>query len=494
MMSGKNEAAQKRLDEIMEKLEQGVKDVFTSDKYVKYLSTMAKFHDYSFNNILLIAMQRPDATLIAGYQAWKKNFGRNVMQGEKGIRILAPSPYKIKQNVEKKDSVTGKTLIGNDGKPVMEEKEVTIPAYKVVTVFDVSQTEGKELPTIADELTGDVKQYEDFFAALERTSPVPIGFEKIKGGAHGYYRLDEKRIAIDEGMSELQNLKTAIHEMAHAKMHDIDLNASPEQQQARPDRRTREVQAESVAYIVCQHYGLETSDYSFEYIATWSSGREIAELKESLTVIRNTASELIKDIDKNLAELTKNKEQAQETVEVGMTVKEIDSVEVSINDFLDNLAKNNKDGMLNALYNAPIVVNPASFTKNGNTVESQEALLKKGENCISVRFYNQWDPIQIGVPAKDIKQTIGIVLYKNGNATAIRTLAEKKSMSLKNAERNYREMLKQWKGLTKQQEIAFDSVVEQKSNESVLDKLHENREKIMQSRNNIEKSDRRMER
>lgn len=309
IMSGKNDATQKRLEEIMEKLEQGVKDVFTSEKYIKYLSTMAKFHDYSFNNILLIAMQRPNATLIAGYQAWKKNFGRSVMHGEKGIRILAPSPYKIKQNVEKKDPLTGKTLIDKDGKPVMEEKEVTIPAYKVVTVFDVSQTEGKELPTIADELTGDVEQYEDFFAALEKTSPVPIGFEKIKGDAHGYYRLNEKRIAIDEGMSELQSLKTAIHEMAHAKMHDIDLNVPPEQQQVRPGRRTREVQAESVAYTVCQHYGLDTSDYSFEYVATWSSGREVAELKESLTVIRNTASELIKDIDKNLAQIQKAREQ-----------------------------------------------------------------------------------------------------------------------------------------------------------------------------------------
>ena len=481
-MSGKNEAAQKRLDEIMEKLEQGVKDVFTSDRYVKYLSTMAKFHGYSFNNILLIAMQRPNATLIAGYQAWKKNFGRNVMQGEKGIRILAPSPYKIKQNVEQKDPVTGKTLIGKDGQPVMEEKEVMIPAYKVVTVFDVSQTEGKELPTIADELTGDVEQYEVFFAALEKTSPVPISFEKIKGSTHGYYHLEEKRIAIDEGMSELQNLKTAIHEMAHAKMHDIDLNAPPEQQQARPDRRTREVQAESVAYIVCQHYGLETSDYSFEYIATWSSGREVAELRESLTVIRNTASELIKDIDKNFAELTKDREQEQE------------AVEVSINDFLENLARNNKDGMLSALYNVPIAVKPASFTKNGNAIESQEALLENGDNRFSLRFYNQWNPMQIGEPTKAIKQTIEIVLYKNGDATAIRTLAEKKSMSLKNAERNYHEMLKQWKGLTKQREIAFDSVTEQKTNESVLDKLHENQGKIMQLERNNEKSDRRMER
>ena len=351
-MSGKNEAAQKRLDEIMEKLEQGVKDVFTSERYVNYLSTMAKFHGYSFNNILLIAMQRPNATLIAGYQAWKKNFGRNVMQGEKGIRILAPSPYKIKQNVEKKDPVTGETIIGKDGKPVMEEKEVTIPVYKVVTVFDVSQTEGKELPTIADELTGDVEQYEDFFTALEKTSSVPIAFEKIKGGVHGYYRLDEKRIAIDEGMSELQNLKTAIHEMAHAKMHDIDLNAPPEQRQTRPDRRTREVQAESVAYTVCQHYGLETSDYSFEYIATWSSGREVAELKESLTVIRNTVSELIRDIDKNLAELTKDKEKEQETGQ--------------------GVAKNRRQSVLENLHNKQAEINRDQKSTEQKNIEKSD--------------------------------------------------------------------------------------------------------------------------
>ena len=300
-----------KLKEITDRLEQGITELFDSERYKEYLQVMSKFHNYSFNNTLLIAMQKPDASLIAGFNAWKNNFGRNVMRGEKGIRILAPSPYKIRQEVEKKDPQTGKTVIGSDGKPVTETKEIQIPAYKVVAVFDVSQTEGRELPSIsANELTGDVEQYEDFFAALEKTSPVPMGFEKIEGTAHGYYHLEEKRIAIDEGMSELQNLKTAIHEIAHAKLHDIDLNA-PEQPD-RPDRRTREVQAESIAYTVCQHYGLDTSDYSFGYVAGWSSGRELAELKSSLETIRATAAEIINSIDGHFAELQKEREAAKQ--------------------------------------------------------------------------------------------------------------------------------------------------------------------------------------
>ena len=301
-----------KIKEITDRLEQGITELFDSERYKEYLQVMSKFHNYSFNNTLLIAMQKPDASLIAGFNAWKNNFGRNVMRGEKGIRILAPSPYKIRQEVEKKDPQTGKTVIDSDGKPVTETKEIQIPAYKVVAVFDVSQTEGRELPSLStNELTGDVEKYEDFFAALEKTSPVPMGFEKIEGTAHGYYHLEEKRIAIDEGMSELQNLKTAIHEIAHAKLHDIDLNAPQEEQPDRPDRRTREVQAESVAYTVCQHYGLDTSDYSFGYVAGWSSGRELAELKSSLETIRATAAEIINSIDGHFAELQKEREAAK---------------------------------------------------------------------------------------------------------------------------------------------------------------------------------------
>ncbi len=302
-----------KMKEITDRLEAGIQELFDSDRFKEYLRVMSKFHNYSFNNTLLIAMQKPDATFVAGYTSWKNNFGRQVVSQAKSIKVLAPSPYKIKKEIDKIDPKTKKPVTDKNGKPVKEETEITVPAFKVVSVFDVSQTEGKELPTIGvDELTGDVEQYADFFKATEQASPAPVGFEKIESGAKGYYSQTDKRIAINEGMSELQNLKTLIHETAHAKLHDIDLNAPPEKQADRPDRRTREVQAESIAYAVCQHYGLDTSDYSFSYVAQWSSGRELAELKASLETIRNTASELIKDIDKNFAELTKDREQAQE--------------------------------------------------------------------------------------------------------------------------------------------------------------------------------------
>ena len=301
-----------KLKEITDRLEQGITELFDSERYKEYLKVMSKFHNYSFRNTVLIAMQKPDASLVAGFSAWKNNFGRNVMKGQKGIKIIAPSPYKVKQEMKKIDPHTQQPIIGKDGKPVTEEKEITIPAYKVVSVFDVSQTEGKELPDIAvDELTGDVERYRDFFAALEKTSPVPIGFEQIPGSSHGYYHLEDKRIAIQEGMSELQTLKTAIHEIAHAKLHDIDLNAPENEQQPRVDRRTREVEAESVAYTVCQHYGLDTSDYSFGYVAGWSSGRELSELKSSLETIRSAAAEIINSIDETLAELSKAQDMEQ---------------------------------------------------------------------------------------------------------------------------------------------------------------------------------------
>ena len=306
-----SEKPAEKLKEITDRLEQGIAELFDSERYREYLKVMSKFHNYSFRNTVLIAMQKPDASLVAGFSAWKNNFERNVMKGQKGIKIIAPSPYKIKQEMQKIDPHTQKPIIGKDGKPVTEEKEITIPAYKVVSVFDVSQTEGKELPDIAvDELTGDVDRYKDFFAALEKTSPVPIAFENIEGGSHGYYHLEDKRIAINEGMSELQTLKTAIHEIAHAKLHDIDLNA-PKDEQPRVDRRTREVEAESVAYTVCQHYGLDTSDYSFGYVAGWSSGRELSELKSSLETIRSAAAEIINSIDANFAELQKAQDKEQ---------------------------------------------------------------------------------------------------------------------------------------------------------------------------------------
>ena len=310
-LNGKNNA--ERMKEITDRLEAGIQALFESEQYKAYLTAMSKFHNYSFNNTLLIAMQKPDASLVAGFGKWRDDFERHVKKGEKGIKILAPSPYKVKRQMEKIDPATQKPVIGADGKPVTEEREIEIPAFRVVTVFDVSQTEGKEIPDIAvSELTGSVEQYQDFFAALEKVSPVPIAFENIEGGAHGYYHLEEKRIAIDEGMSELQTLKTATHEIAHAKLHAIDKDAPATEQADRPDRRTREVQAESVAYAVCQHYGLDTSDYSFGYVAGWSSGRELSELKASLETIRKAANELITDIDGHLAQLRQEREAKQE--------------------------------------------------------------------------------------------------------------------------------------------------------------------------------------
>ena len=301
-----------KVKEITAQLEAGVKDLFHSERYQDYLKAMSKFHDYSLNNTLLIVMQKPDASLVAGFNKWRDEFERHVKRGEKGIKILAPAPYKIKKEQEKLDP-DGKPVIGDDGKPVTEQKEITIPAFKVVSVFDVSQTDGKEIPDIAvDSLTGSVEQYEDFFKALEQTSPVPVGFERIDSGAHGYYHNTEKRIALNEGESELQTVKTLIHEIAHAKLHDIDLNAPPEQQQERPSRRTREVEAESIAYTVCQHFGLDTSDYSFGYVAGWSSDKDIKELKAFLETIRATASELITEIDGHFRELQQQREAAQE--------------------------------------------------------------------------------------------------------------------------------------------------------------------------------------
>ena len=301
-----------RMKEITDRLETGIQELFESERYKAYLTSMAKFHSYSFNNTLLIAMQ--GGQLVAGYNKWRDDFHRNVKRGEKGIKILAPAPYKVKKEVPKLDE-QGKPVMDKDGKPLTEVQETQVPAFKIVSVFDVSQTEGEPLPSIGvDELAGNVEQYEDFFKALEQTSPVPMAFEDIPGGSHGYYHLTEKRIAIQENMSELQTLKTAIHEIAHAKLHAIDPDAPVTEQADRPDSRTREVQAESVAYAVCQHYGLDTSDYSFGYVAGWSSGKDLKELRASLETIRATAHELITTIDGHLAELQQQR-QAQQAVE-----------------------------------------------------------------------------------------------------------------------------------------------------------------------------------
>jgi antirestriction protein ArdC len=297
-----NSVTTDRIKEITDKLEQGIKDVFDSENYKNYLKVLSKFHRYSLNNTLLIAIQKPEATWVAGFKSWKNDFGRQVRKGERGIKIFAPCPYKIKKEMDKIDPLTQKLVYGSDGNPIRVEIEVTIPAFKVVSVFDVSQTDGKELPSIEiDELTGSINHYGEFITALERASPAPILYEAIETDAKGYYNLKDKRIVINTGMSELQTMKTVIHEIAHAKLHDIDITA-PRKEWTLIDKNTREVQAESVAYTVCQYYGLDTSEYSFVYVATWSKGREMSELKASLEVIHTAACELINKIDSYMYE------------------------------------------------------------------------------------------------------------------------------------------------------------------------------------------------
>ena len=370
-----SEKPSEKMKEITGRLEQGIQEIFESERYKEYLRVMSKFHDYSLNNPLLIAMQKPDASLVAGFSAWKNKFERNVKKGEKGIKIIAPSPFKVKQEMEKIDPDTQKPVVGRDGKPITEEREITIPAYKVVSVFDVSQTEGKEIPDIsAENLVADVEQYEDFFKALEKTSPVPIAFEQIEGGANGYYHLEDKRIAIDEGISELQTLKTAIHEIAHARLHDVDLNA-PKDEQNRVDRRTREVQAESVAYAVCQHFGLDTSEYSFAYVAGWSSGKEMSELKASLETIQTAAKELITEIEGHFTDLQQQRETAEPQHAAEQTAQQdaFSIYQLKGGDETRNLRFEPYD----RLQAAGLCVNPANYEhiytaplENGMTLES----------------------------------------------------------------------------------------------------------------------------
>ena len=347
--------------EITDKLEQGIKELFESERFKEYLRTMSKFYNYSFNNTLLIAMQKPEATYVAGYTSWQRNFDRQVMKGEKGIKILAPAPYKAQEEREKIDPVTQKPVIGADGKAVTETVEVLRPAFKVVSVFDVSQTDGKELPDIiVDELKGTVENYEAFFDALRQESPVPISFEDIPGGAKGFFSPVESRIAIQEGMSEIQTVKTAIHEIAHAKLHAVkpDEKTAPEEKK---DRHTKEVEAESVAYTVCQRYGIETSDYSFGYIAGWSSGKETKELKSSLDTIRKTAAEMIEGIDAKLKVLLAEKAQSSEK-EAEAPTKEAVTVEKP---------------------EVPVYRETANYAYESGELESYRASLAANEKCRS---------------------------------------------------------------------------------------------------------------
>ena len=300
-----------RVKEITAGIEKGIMELFESDRYRNYLTTMSRFHRYSLNNVMLIHAQRPNATLVAGFSKWKNSFGRHVKKGEKGIQILAPTPYKIKVDKEKLDPDTKLPMLDDEGKPITEEKEVTIPMFKVVSVFDVSQTDGKPLPQISFSLTGDVAQYEVFMEALRRTSQVPITIEPMEPGMDGYFHLEKQAIFLREGMSQVQTVCAAIHEMAHSRLHNYEKMTELADDgetilvPGEKDRNTEEVEAESISYAVCQYFGIETADNSFGYIATWSQGKELKALRASLETINKTSSELISGIEQHYREICK---------------------------------------------------------------------------------------------------------------------------------------------------------------------------------------------
>ena len=311
----------KDIDSIMQSLESGVEKLFTSNRYQEYLKTMAKFHNYSFNNTLLIAMQRPDATLVTSYKNWQ-SMGRQVMKGEKGITIIAPAPYKKMKEKEVLDE-NQRPIMGTDGKPKTEQVEVTVPHFKAVTVFDIAQTSGEPIQTLAPELlTAAVQDFDSFMQAIQKISPVPIRFDEIDGNANGYYHNADKEIVIKKGLSESQTLKTAIHETAHAKLHDREIMESLGVEK---DRLTKEVEAESVAYCVCSSFGLDTSDYSFPYIAGWSSSREMKEMKASMDVIRKTAGEMIDQLTEELEIILEEKQKTELHEKYGILVDALEA-------------------------------------------------------------------------------------------------------------------------------------------------------------------------
>ena len=302
-----------RMREIVDSIENGIKELFESDKYRQYLSTMSRFHRYSVNNTMLIYMQRPDATHVAGFNKWRDQFGRNVLKGEKGIRIIAPTPYKKKVEEIKTDPETNAPVLDADGKAIIEEKEIRIPMFKVVSVFDVSQTAGKPLPQLAADLSGNVQQYEVFMEALRRASPVPMEIKPVARDTDGFFSIKAQSITIRAGMSEVQTVCAAVHEIAHAKLHDYEHMTELADDgetilvPGEKSRNTEAVEAESISYAVCQYYGIETGENSFGYIATWSKGKELKELRASLETINKTASELITDIDWHFAEICKER-------------------------------------------------------------------------------------------------------------------------------------------------------------------------------------------
>lgn len=311
-----------RLKDITDSIENGIKELFESDKYKQYLQTMSRFHRYSVNNQMLIYMQKPNATLVAGFNKWRDQFGRNVKKGEKGIKIIAPTPYKKKIEETKLDPDTKLPMLDDNGKIITVEKEVQIPMFRVVSVFDASQTVGKPLPQLASDLSGNVQNYDAFVEAIKCSAPVPITFEPIADNMDGYFSTDEQKIVIRGNMSEVQTVSALLHELAHSKLHNTkikDDELQAEEQEAdtpKPDRNTEEVQAESISFAVCACYGIKTDENSFGYIASWSNGKELPELKASLETINKTSNAIITDIDKNHAEIRKERGLDNEKLEL----------------------------------------------------------------------------------------------------------------------------------------------------------------------------------
>lgn len=334
-----------RLKEITAGIEKGIQELFQSDRYRNYLSTMSKFHRYSLNNVMLIHSQMPDATLVAGRKKWQTQFQRKVLDSERshGIEIIAPASFNKTIQTEKLDPDTQLPILGKDGKPVMVEKTVKIPYFKMVKVYDVSQTDGKPLPKLSMNLTGDVAQYEVFLEALKRSSPVPMEIKPIAKDLDGYLNLETQRIAIQEGMSQIQTISAGVHEIAHAKLH----NHLQKTEGEKADPHTEEVQAESISYAVCQYFGIETGDNSFGYIASWSQGKELEELKASLTIINKSASELITSIEQHFQEICKERgisiEPAEQTQEAAPeVVPEVDEVTFFAKELADYLVEGSK--------------------------------------------------------------------------------------------------------------------------------------------------------
>lgn len=391
-----------QIDEITKKLEEGVKALFDSEKYMNYLKVMSKFHNYSFNNSLLIAMQMPQASLVAGYSKWKNTFHRQVEKGQKAIKIIAPSPYKIDKIQDKIDPDTNRPMLDTNGNIVKEKIKVVIPAYKVTNVFDVSQTSGEPIPSLVNELSGNVEEYNKFIEAIKKTSTVPIKFAEIDTSAKGYYNIEDKCIVIKDNMSEVQTAKTLIHEIAHSILHEKDNGIEKE-----ADRNTKEVQAESVAYATCQHFNIDTSDYSFGYIAGWSSGKDVEELRNSMNVIRQTASDLINGIEKNLSMLMEKENDYSITFFATSNAEYLDQGEMYETEYIDEAIDQYKKMIDNLSKGMPGI----GFTYNSKDEEdiyndSQMMLVSGNKLCLDVLDIDKFKDIE------EIKSSINSIQNK----------------------------------------------------------------------------------